>query len=406
MPAQGFHEIPSGTITSATGFRAGSTYAGLKTYGRDKLDLGIVASEAPCTAAGVFTTNKVCSATVPLSRSRILAGQVQAIIANSGCANACVGHQGMLDAEAMGALAAEHLGIPEAGVLVASTGIIGVELPMARLRQNVGKVEVGAEGGHGFARAIMTTDSHPKEAAVQFTIGGKRCVIGAVVKGVGMIHPNMATMLCFLTSDAAVDSEFLSGALGRAVDGTLNMLTVDGDTSTNDMAVILANGLAQNPLIRSGTPEANLFEAALGHVCATLTTMIARDGEGATKLMQVVVSGAATLEDARLAARAVVRSPLVKSAVHGGDPNWGRIICAIGSSGANVVEEKLALEINGVVMLEKGTPVPFFKEAASMSMKESDVKIEASLGLGEFSATAWGCDLTEEYVRFNSAYTT
>ena len=405
MPER-FEKIPEGTITSAAGFKAGATYAGLKTYGQDKLDLGIVASDVPCEAAGVFTTNKVASATVPLSRSRVQGGQIRAIIANSGCANACVGPQGMLDAKEMGGLAAKKLGIAEDRVIVASTGIIGVELPMALLRRSVPKIDLAAAGGHAFARAIMTTDSHAKEAAVRFVLGGKQCTLGAVAKGVGMIHPNMATMLCFITTDAAVDPALLRNALRNAVDSTLNMLTVDGDTSTNDMAIILANGKAQNPPVREGTSDADVFEEALGHLCMTLARMIARDGEGATKLMEVIVSGAASLEDARKAARSVVRSPLVKAAVHGGDPNWGRIICAIGYSGAEVVEEKLALDINGVVMLEKGTPVPFFKEAASMSMKEPEITIKASLGLGDFSATAWGCDLTEEYVRFNSAYTT
>ncbi|MBF8299282.1 MAG: putative amino-acid acetyltransferase [Dehalococcoidia bacterium] len=399
-------EISGGTVTSPGGFSAGATYAGLKTHGQDKLDLGLLYSERPCHAAGVFTQNRVASATVPLSRSRVAAGPVQAIIVNSGCANACVGKQGMLDALEMGSLAAKQMQLPDERVLVASTGVIGVELPMALLRRAVSKIELGQQGGHHFARAIMTTDTHPKEVAATLMLGGKQCAIGAVVKGVGMIHPNMATMLCFITTDAAVDPQFLRDALHRAVDGTLNMLTVDGDTSTNDMAVILANGVAGNAPVRAGTEDAARFDEVLQHVCLTLTRMIARDGEGASKLMEVSVTGAASLADARKAARAVVRSPLVKSAVHGGDPNWGRIISAIGSSGADVQEERLKLTINGIVMLELGTPIPFFKDAAVQSMKESDIQVQASLGMGEYSALAWGCDLTEEYVRFNSAYTT
>lgn len=406
MPEAPFQELPGGTVTSPAGFQAGATYAGLKTHGRDKLDVGILFSETPCFAAGVFTQNRVASATVPLSRSRVEGGQVQAFIVNSGCANACVGHQGMKDAVEMASLAAKKLGLADDHVLVASTGIIGVELPMALLRRGVPKIDLSVQGGHSFARAIMTTDSHPKEAAVSLRLGGKQCVIGAVVKGVGMIHPNMATMLCFISTDAAVDPAFLRQALRNAVDGTFNMLTVDGDTSTNDMAVVLANARAGNTPVRAGTPDAEVFEAALGHVCLTLTRMIAQDGEGASKLMEVLVTGAASLQDARKAARAVVRSSLVKAAMHGSDPNWGRIICAIGSSGAMVEEERLGLNINGIVMLEQGIPISFFKGAAVQSMKESDIKVEASLGLGDFSATAWGCDLTEEYVRFNSAYTT
>ena len=406
MLEQRFQEIPEGSLTSPAGFRAGAAYAGLKTHGEDRLDLGILFSEAPCAAAGLFTRNKVCSATVPLSRSRVEGGPVQAVIVNSGCANACVGPQGMLDAKEMASLAAKKLGLAEERVLVASTGIIGVELPMTLLRRSVPMVEMATQNGHSFARAIVTTDSHPKEIAVRFKAGGADCTIGAAVKGVGMIHPNLATMLCFITSDAAVDQAFLKEALRATVDGTFNMLTVDGDTSTNDMAILLANGKAGNAPIRTNTPDAAVFSQALTHVCTTLARMIAKDGEGATKLMEVVVTGAQTLDDARNAARAVVRSPLVKSAVHGGDPNWGRIVCAIGYSGANILEEKLRLTINGIVMLDNGTPVPFLKEAASSAMREPEVHIEASLGMGEASATAWGCDLTEEYVRFNSAYST
>lgn len=406
MSENHFQEVKDGCITSPIGFKAGATFVGLKTPGQDKLDLCILASEMPCAAAGVFTRNRVASATVPLSRTRVEAGQVQAVVVNSGCANACVGPQGMLDAKEMGALAAKKLGLPEERILVASTGIIGVELPMGLLRRHIPHIEMAADQGHHFARAIMTTDSHPKEVAVTFLVGRRTCTIGAVVKGVGMINPNLATMLCFITTDANIEPAYLKQALRDMVDGTFNMLTVDGDTSTNDMVVVLANGMASNPAIKGGTAAAGAFEEALGHVCMKLARMIAQDGEGATKVMEVVVSGASTLDDARKAARAVVRSPLVKTAVHGGDPNWGRVICAIGYSGADVLEEKLTLHINGICMLENGTPVPFLKAAAALSMKEPDIEIKASLGMGEHSATAWGCDLTEEYVRFNSGYTT
>lgn len=395
-----------GTITSPTGFKAGATFAGLKTYGERKLDLGILHSDRACTAAGVFTRNRVASATVPLSRQRVEKGPIQAIIANSGCANACVGPQGMLDAQETSALTARKLGLAPDMVLVASTGIIGVELPMFLIRKGIQKIETSVDGGHAFARAIMTTDRKPKEVAARLTLGGKAVTIGAAVKGAGMIHPNMATMLCFIATDAAVERGFLQGALRRCADRTFNMLSVDGDTSTNDMALMLANGAAGNPAVQEGTPDAGLFESALYEVLANLTRRMAQDGEGATKLIEVTIEGAASLEDARKAARAVVRSSLVKAAVHGGDPNWGRVICAIGSSGATVEEAKMALYINGICMLDKGTPVPFFKDAATLSMKEEDVAIRAHLGLGNESATAWGCDLTEEYVRFNSAYTT
>ena len=393
-------------MTSPKGFSAGAVYAGLKTYGEEKLDLAILHSEAPCTTAGVFTRNRVVSPTVTLSRQRVQGGSAQAVIANSGCANACVGAQGMLDAVEMAALAARKLGVAEEPVLVASTGVIGVELPMALIRAAVERIELDPEGGHSFARAVMTTDTHPKETAMGFEIEGKACTLGAVAKGTGMIHPNMATMLCFIATDAAVESGFLQSALKATVDRTFNMVTVDGDTSTNDTVLALANGAAGNAPIRAETPEAELFQEALGEVCLTLTRMIARDGEGATKLIEVTVEEAASPEDARKAARSVVNSPLVKAAVYGSDPNWGRVISSIGSSGAMVQEEKLALYINGICMLDKGTPVSFFRDLAVLSMKEPEVKILARLDMGEHSATAWGCDLSEEYVRINGEYTT
>ena len=406
MPEQRFKIIQGGTVTSPKGFSAGATYAGLKTHGEHKLDLAILCSDKPCTSAGVFTRNKVASATVPLSRQRVEKGQAQAVVVNSGCANACVGPQGMLDALEMTSLAAKKLRLAPDMVLAASTGIIGVELPMALIRKGMQKIELSPENGHVFARAIMTTDSRPKEVGVRVTLGGRECTIGAAVKGVGMIHPNMATMLCFVSTDAAVERDFLQAALGRTADRTFNMLTVDGDTSTNDMALVLANGEAGNPPVREGSEDAQAFEEALHEALVTLARMMARDGEGATKLIEATVEGALSLEDARTAARAVVRSNLVKSAVHGGDPNWGRVISAIGSSGARVAEEKMALYINGICMLDNGVPVPFYKDAAVQSMKGADIQIQARLGLGAYAATAWGCDLTEEYVRFNSAYTT
>ena len=398
--------IPDGSITAAAGFTTGAIYAGLKTYGKDKLDLGLLYSDTPAAAAGVFTQSKVVSPTVTLDRQRLAARTAQAIMVNSGCANACVGPQGMLDAIEMGAIAARKLGIAEDLVLVSSTGIIGVELPMARLRTKIPLIELSAAHGPLFAHAIMTTDSVPKEAAVRFTVGGKACTIAAAAKGVGMIHPNMATMLCFVASDAAVEPGYLQDALQAAVDQSLNLVSVDGDSSTNDSCIILANGQAGNPVIRAETPEAALFEQALAQVLITIAKKIARDGEGATKLLEVIVEGAASLEDARRAARAVTSSPLVKAAVHGADPNWGRVVMALGNSGVRMQEDSLAVYINDICMMDKGMPIAFFKDAAIVSMREADVRVRATLGLGQYSATAWGCDLTEEYVRYNSAYTT
>ncbi len=406
MDKSPFTRIEKGGVTSPKGFTAGATYAGLKKAGQDKLDLTLLYSERPCAAAGVFTQSKTCSPSVTLSRQRIARRAAQAIVVNSGCANACVGPQGLTDAKDTTILAAKKLGLSEEDVLIGSTGMIGVELPMALIRSGMQKISLTATAGPSFAKAIMTTDSHPKEQALKFQMGGKEITVGAACKGVGMIHPDMATLLCFITTDAAVEPGFLQAALKNAIDKSLNMVSVDGDTSTNDTAIILANGAAGNRPIKAGTKEAALFQQALIEVAVPLAKMVARDGEGATKLMEVTVEGAASAADARLAARTIASSPLVKAAVHGGDPNWGRIMMALGRSGAAVTESKLSLYISEICVFDKGVPIAFFKEAAVNSMKESSVAILAKLGLGSHSATAWGCDLTEEYVRFNTEYST
>ena len=398
--------IEGGGVTSAEGFSAGATFAGLKTYGQDKLDFGLLVSDRPCATAGMFTQSTIVSPSVTITRERVADGRAQAVVANSGCANACVGPQGLIDAKATTALAAAKLGLPEEDVLIASTGIIGVELPMSLVRLAVDKVETSDDGGTRFARAIMTTDSKPKEAAVSFEAGGKRCAIGAAAKGVGMIHPDMATHLSFIATDAAVEPGFLREALRDAVNRSFNMVTVDADTSTNDTVLLLANGAAGNEPIQAGTPEAAEFVAALDAVCVPLTKMIARDGEGATKLIEVTVERAASYDDARRAARTVASSALVKAAVHGADPNWGRVMMALGRSGALVDESKIALYMNEICVFDQGAPVPFFKEAAQVTMREDVVTVRADLDVGTAAATAWGCDLTEEYVRFNSEYTT
>ena len=398
--------IEGGGVTSAEGFSAGATFAGLKTYGQDKLDFGLLVSDRPCATAGMFTQSTIVSPSVTLTRERVADGRAQAVVANSGCANACVGPQGLIDAKATTALAAAKLGLQEEDVLIASTGIIGVELPMSLVRLAVDKVETSDDGGNRFARAIMTTDSKPKEAAVSFEAVEKRCAVGAVAKGVGMIHPDMATHLSFIATDAAVEPNFLREALRDAVNRSFNMVTVDADTSTNDTVLLLANGAAGNQPIQAGTPEAVEFVAALDAVCVPLTKMIARDGEGATKLIEVTVERASSYDDARRAARTVASSALVKAAVHGADPNWGRVMMALGRSGALVDEAKIALYMNEICVFDQGAPVPFFKEAAQVTMREDVVTVRADLDVGTAAATAWGCDLTEEYVRFNSEYTT
>ena len=403
---KGISTVPDGTVTTPKGFLSGATYAGLKTYAKDKLDLALLVSQVPCAAAGVFTQSKIVSATVPLSKSRVATGHARAIVVNSGCANACVGPQGMLDAQAMTALAAKKAGVREDEVLVASTGLIGVELPMASIRSGLSKIKLHRDGGAEFARAIITTDKGPKTSSVSITLDGKPCTISAAAKGAGMIHPNMATMLCFVTTDAAVEPGALQWALKTAADKTFNMITVDGDTSTNDMVIVLANGMAGNKAVRAETPEAELLAEALEQVCLPPAKMIVRDGEGATKFMEVRIEGAASVDDARRAARTIVGSPLVKSAIHGADPNWGRVIAALGRSGAALQEAKTSLWIQEICMFDQGTPIHFHKEAARAKMMEDEVVIVARLGMGTHDATAWGCDLSEDYVRFNSEYST
>ena len=399
--------LEDGTITSPRGFSAGATYSGIRTYAEDKLDLGAVCSEVPCNAAGTFTTNKLRSPSVVLNEQRVSAGRVQAIVCNSGVANACVGEQGMKDAIEMAALAGRHLDLDPELVLPSSTGMVGVELPMALISGGMGKIELTPDGGHAMARAIQTTDTRSKEAAVSFAAAGNTYTLGGIAKGSGMVHPNMATMLAFLATDAPVESSFLRESLKRAVDDSFNMITIDGDTSTNDSVILLANGMAgggEIGLQRGEVEEA--FQNALDEVCTYLAKEIVRDGEGASKLIEVVVDGALSEADARMAARAVTSSSLVKSAVHGGDPNWGRIIVALGYSGAQVVEERIALYINGVCLMEEGRPIPFFKDAVVATMSGSEISIRLSLNMGDATATAWGCNLSEEYVTFNSAYTT
>ena len=398
--------LEGGTITSPKGFTAGATYSGIRTYTEDKLDLGILCSESVCTVAGTFTKNMVKSPSVVLDQERVATGRAQAVVINSGIANACVGEQGMTDAIEMAALAAARLGLEPELALACSTGLIGVELPMGLIRIGVKNIEMSLDGGHELARAICTTDTVSKEAAVSFEVDGATYALGGIAKGSGMIHPNMATMLAFLATDAPVDGAFLQESLSRAVDTSFNMISVDGDSSTNDTVLLLANGVAGGSAIDASAPGADAFQAALDAVCMELAKAIARDGEGASKLIEVVVENALSESDARAAALSVASSMLVKSAIHGADPNWGRIIVALGYSGAQVTEELVTLHINNVCIMEGGRPIPYFKDAVSLSMSGTDVSLRLDLGLGDARATAWGCDLSEEYVTFNSAYTT
>ena len=394
--------IPSGSVTSPEGFQAGATGAGIKK--KSGLDLGILSSEAPCAAAGVFTTNRVKAAPVILCQQRLRNGKARAVVVNSGCANACTGERGLVDGAEMAKLAAGVVGAAPEEVLVASTGVIGQPLPMARLRAGMGRITFSRDGGHELARAIMTTDTVPKEAAVG--IEGSGAIIGGVVKGSGMIHPDLATLLCFLTTDASVELDFLRSALRRAVDISFNMVSIDTDTSTNDTVLILANGLAGGETISRGSRRADAFQQALDKLCVHLAKATARDGEGATRLIKVTVSGAPGAAEAKLAARTIVSSPLVKSAVHGNDPNWGRILMAVGRSGVEVDAEKIELYIGDICLVRDGCPLPFNEAEVVKVLKGNEVPIALNLNLGNAGATAWGCDLSEEYVTINSQYTT
>ena len=399
-----FELIPTGTITSVPGFLAGAIHAGIK--GENELDLAILYSETPATAIGVFTTNQIKSAPVILSQNHLLKRQAQAIVVNSGCANACLGEQGIADAAEMTRLTARKLAIGTIeNVLVASTGIIGIPLPMYRIRNGIKEIKIRQDGGHDLARAIMTTDTKPKEIAAQYDVEKSKITIAGVAKGAGMIHPNMATMLCFVTTNAAVDADFLQSSLREAVDISFNMISIDGDTSPSDSVFLLANGLAGNEIISFN--NGNAFQRVLTEVCLYLAKSIAQDGEGATTLIEVTVEGAIKQTEARQAARAIASSTLVKTAIHGNDPNWGRIAVALGQSGVEMREDKLDICLNDVYVMKQGHPASFNREETRMVLRNNDsVIIKICLNLGEAKATAWGCDLSEEYVTINSAYST
>ena len=399
--------IDGGTITSAQGFKAGATYVGIKTFSEDKMDMGMLLSDTPCSVAGVFTKSALVSPSVTVNRETIAAGgTVRGLVVNSGIANAGVGDQGYTDAKQMASLAAAGLGVQPEEVLVFSTGVIGVELPMTLIKKGVEEIKLLEDGGNALARSMMTTDTRTKETGVKVNLAGTEVNISGVAKGSGMIHPNMATMLCFVATDAAVEQDFLRAILPDVADSTLNMLDIDGDTSTNDSLVVLANGAAGNTPINAGSEDAPAFKAALTEVLVQLTRQLAQDGEGASKLIVAEVHGAKDIPDARLVAKTITSSLLVKSAVYGSDPNWGRLIMALGRSGAEMAESKIDLYINGVCIMEAGKPVPFHRDAVVALMRGDEVTFGVNLNLADGKATSWGCDLTEEYVVINSAYTT
>ena len=408
-----------GGVTAPRGFLAGAVSAGLRTVSTED-DLALLFSESPCMAAGLFTSSALKAAPVVLSQRNLVDGKAQAVIVNAGCANAYTGAEGYRDSEEMMRLAASQirlahsdvgsaskLSLSDSDVLVASTGVTGHRLPIDKIRAALPSMTLDRDGGDRFARAIMTTDTVPKQAAVAFVAGGPEYRVGGCAKGSGMIHPNLATMLAFLTTDAAVERAFLETTLRRAADISFQMITVDGDTSPNDALLILANGTAGGPMLREGVDGAAQFSETVAQVCVDLAKGMARDAEGATKLIEVKVVGAKSVDDARAAARTVAGSPLVKSAVYGNDPNWGRVLAAIARSGAVVEEEATSLFWQGVCVFQRGCrTLSYDEEALSAATRSDEVRIRVDLGLGSARALAWGCDLSEEYVRINSEYTT
>ena len=420
-----------GSIVAPQGFLAAGVFCDIKRLGTgkgsdkgQKRDLALIVSEVPATVAGMFTTNQVCAAPVKLCLERVKRGSAQAVVVNSGNANACTGRQGLADAREMTALLAKHLHMPAEHVLVGSTGRIGVTMPMANVRAGISAAvplldNSPASAAHA-SEAIMTSDTRPKQMAVEFRIGGKPVRIGGICKGAGMIQPGMsvdgkrpaalplhATMLCFITTDAAIDAKPLQAALREAVANSFNRITVDGDMSTNDTVLVLANGLAGNAACGVRSAEFKTFQAALTHVCLELAKMIVRDGEGVHRVVTVRVDGAKSVQDADAAARAVANSPLVKTSWHGGDPNWGRIIDAIGYSPATVVEEKIDIGYSRpggkkiLWSLKRGQPTKatFKALCAAVAPKEFDLHIR--LNLGKAGAVMYAADLTEDYVDFN-----
>jgi glutamate N-acetyltransferase/amino-acid N-acetyltransferase len=400
--------VEGGHLTTPRGFLAGAVCAGLYAGGpkAGALDLAILLSERQCHAAAVFTRNLIKGAPVLVSRERVEGGRVRGVVANSGCSNSLNGHGGYEDAIAMTRLAAAHTGAAPEDFAVSSTGVTGARLPLDKVSAGIGRVTLSREGGSDFALAIMTTDTRPKQIAVRVKTAAGEYTIGGCAKGSGMIHPDMATMLCYAATDAAVEPGFLRRVQREVADLTLNMVSIDGDTSCSDTFLVLANGAAGLPRIEAGLPAAETFRQALLTVMTHLARELARDGEGASRLIEVVVTGAASDEDARRLARTITTSPLVKTAVAGCDPNWGRILVAAGRAGAALEEPKTSLRLQGETLFERGDGLPFDEAAVSRKLNSPEVRIELDLGLGSGAATAWGCDLTVDYVHVNADYRT
>nr|WP_071318582.1 bifunctional ornithine acetyltransferase/N-acetylglutamate synthase [Anaerobacillus isosaccharinicus]MBA5587698.1 bifunctional ornithine acetyltransferase/N-acetylglutamate synthase [Anaerobacillus isosaccharinicus]QOY38640.1 bifunctional ornithine acetyltransferase/N-acetylglutamate synthase [Anaerobacillus isosaccharinicus] len=400
--------VEAGSLVTPKGFSAAGIHTGVKRY---RLDLGVIYCEVPASSAAVYTLNKVQAAPIKITKDSIAQeGKLQAVIVNSGNANACTGKRGIEDAYTMRKETAEIFEIPEHYVAVSSTGVIGEFLQIDKIINGIKKIkaltQVKFDAAERFNEAILTTDTINKRACFQTTIDGKTITFGGAAKGSGMIHPNMATMLAFLTTDANIEPEWLQKALNQVIDVTFNRITVDGDTSTNDTVVVMASGLANNVTLTDAHPEWDRFIVALKTTCEQLAKKIARDGEGATKLIEVQVKGALNDEDAGKVAKSIVGSDLVKSAIYGTDANWGRIICATGYSGANINPDTIDISIGGIQTLKDGMPIPFSEEEATQYLATENIMIYVDLHLGDGFGKAWGCDLTYDYVRINAGYRT
>lgn len=393
-------------VTFAKGFTAAGVKAGIKKSGN--LDVAVIYTKTQAVVAGTFTQNKVAAAPVYVSKEVVATGTAHAIVANAGCANACTGQQGLDDAHKMAQIAADELGVNADDVIVGSTGVIGVNLPMDKLEAGIkdAVANLSADGSDNAGRAIITTDTHSKSVTCEFELSGKTVRMGAIAKGSGMIRPNMATMLCYITTDIAIDQALLQKAVSGCVEKSFNMISVDGDMSTNDMVIVLANGEANNAKITEENADYQIFFDKLMMLCTELAKQIAADGEGASKFLTINVKGAKSFADAKTVGMAIANSPLVKTAFFGEDPNWGRVICAVGYSGADMVPEKTVVKFGGITIFANGTGVTYDEKALAHVMKEKDIIIDIELNMGQEDATVWSCDLSYEYVKINGEYHT
>lgn len=393
-------------VTFAKGFTAAGVKAGIKKSGN--LDVAVIYTKTQAVVAGTFTQNKVAAAPVYVSKEVVATGTAHAIVANAGCANACTGQQGLDDAHKMAQIAADELGVNADDVIVGSTGVIGVSLPMDKLEAGIkdAVANLSADGSGNACRAIITTDTHSKSVTCEFELSGKTVRMGAIAKGSGMIRPNMATMLCYITTDIAIDQTLLQKAVSGCVEKSFNMISVDGDMSTNDMVIVLANGEANNAKITEENADYQIFFDKLMMLCTELAKQIAADGEGASKFLTINVKGAKSFADAKTVGMAIANSPLVKTAFFGEDPNWGRVICAVGYSGADMVPEKTVVKFGGITIFANGTGATYDEKALAHVMKEKDIVIDIELNMGQEDATVWSCDLSYEYVKINGEYHT